>query len=101
MIIREPILHFWSVLGGAFAPKLTHKEEDCFCENGEEDSSLIGVPHLPTIHRWEEYYSDDEPDFEDEPPALRSSRGVLEGLELEEVELPQTWTHLLIGRLLI
>jgi hypothetical protein len=47
-IIREPSLHFWSVLGDAFAPTLTHKEEDCFCENKEEDSSIIGMPLLST-----------------------------------------------------
>jgi hypothetical protein len=37
---------------------------------------------------WEEDYSDEESDFEDEPPPLRSSRGFLEGLDLEEGELP-------------
>jgi hypothetical protein len=75
-------------LGDAFAPTLTQKEEDYFCENEEEDSSLIGMPLLSTRQRWEEDSSDEESDFEDELPPLRSSRGFLVDLDLEEVELP-------------
>jgi hypothetical protein len=45
---------------------------------------LFGMSLLPTIKRWEEDSSDEK--VEDTPP-LRSSQGVLEGLDLEEVEL--------------
>jgi hypothetical protein len=75
-------------LGDAFAPTLTHKGEYGYGENEEEDSSLIGIPLLSTGQRWEEDSSDEESGFEDEPPLLRNSRGFLEGLDLEEVELP-------------
>jgi hypothetical protein len=50
---------------------LTHKEEDCFCDNEEEDSSLIGMPLLSTRQRSEEDSSDEESDSEDEPPPLK------------------------------
>jgi hypothetical protein len=74
---------FWD----AFYPTLKHKEEDCFCEIEEQYSSLEVTPLLSTRQIWEVYSSDEESDFEYEPPPLRSSRWVLEGSEPEEVEL--------------
>jgi hypothetical protein len=87
-IIQEPSLQVWSVFGDAFAPTLTHKEEDGFGKNEEVGSSLIGMPLLSTRQRWEEDSSDEEPGYEDEPPLLGNSRGSLEGLDLEEVDPP-------------
>jgi hypothetical protein len=75
-IIQEPSLHLWSVLGGAFAPTLTHKEEPGFGENREEDTSLAGMPPLSPRPIWEEDSSDEESEGEDENPLP------------EEVDLP-------------
>jgi hypothetical protein len=75
-IIREPSLHFWSVLGDAFSPTLTHKEEPNLGGNREEDTILAGVPPLLPRPIWEEYSSDEESEGEDEHPLP------------EEVELP-------------
>jgi hypothetical protein len=88
-IVLEPSLHVWYVLGDAFAPTLTHKEEPNLGENREEYTSRAGMPPLSPRPIWEEDSSDEESEGEDEHPLP------------EEVELPQTWMHLLNGRLLI
>jgi hypothetical protein len=75
-IIREPSLHFWSVLGDAFYPTLTHKEEPGLGDNREEDTSLADMPPLSLRPIWEEDSSDEESEGEYEPPLP------------EEVELP-------------
>jgi hypothetical protein len=67
---------------------LTHNEKDGFGDNEEEDSRLIGMQLLSTRQRWEEDFSDKESGFEYELPLLRNSRGLLEGVDLEEVKLP-------------
>jgi hypothetical protein len=63
-IIRESSLHFCSVLGGAFAPTLTHKEEPNLGDNREEDTSFTRMPPLSPRPLWGENSSDEESEGE-------------------------------------
>jgi hypothetical protein len=67
-IIQEPSLHFWSVLGGAFAPTLIHPENPKLKHNEEYDSSYTSIPPLSPRPPWEEDSSDDESEDEVEHP---------------------------------
>jgi hypothetical protein len=63
-IIREPSLHFWSVLGEEFSPTLIHQEEPNLIHNGEEDASFETIPPLSPTPLWEEDSSDEESEGE-------------------------------------
>jgi hypothetical protein len=67
-IIREPSLHFWSVLGDDLTSTLGKEEKDCCCENEDEDPGLMVMILLSTRQCWEEDSFDDESDSEDDPP---------------------------------
>jgi hypothetical protein len=67
-IIREPSLHFWSVLGDAFAPTLTHQEEPHLGHNGEEDASFTSMSPFLTRPLWEEDSSYEESEGEGDHP---------------------------------
>jgi hypothetical protein len=67
-IILEPSLHFWSVLGDAFAPTLTHQEEPNLRHNVEEDASFTSIPPLSPRPLWEEDSSDEESEDEGAHP---------------------------------
>jgi hypothetical protein len=59
-IIQEPSLHFWSVLGDAFAPTLIQPENPKLEHNEEDDASYTSIPPLSPIPPWEEDSSDEE-----------------------------------------
>jgi hypothetical protein len=59
-IKQEPSLHFWSVLGDAFAPTLIHPEEKKSKHNQEDDASYTSIPPLSPRSPWEEDSSDEE-----------------------------------------
>jgi hypothetical protein len=48
-IIKEPSLHFWYVLGGAFAPTLIHPENPKLEPNEEDDGMYTSIPPLSPI----------------------------------------------------
>jgi hypothetical protein len=52
--IQEPSLHFWSVLGDAFAPTLIHLENPKLEHNEEDDASYTSIPSLSPRPPWEE-----------------------------------------------
>jgi hypothetical protein len=73
-----------------------------FCENEEEDSSLIGMPLLPIRKKWEQDSLDEESDFEDEPPPpFKELMRDLRRFGPRRSVTPQTLMHLLKERLLI
>jgi hypothetical protein len=90
-IIREPSLHFWSVLGDAFAPTLIHQEEPNLRHNGEEYASFATIPPLSPIPLWEEDSSDEESEGE-------GNLALTEELELPpNMDTPFEWEASTIG----
>jgi hypothetical protein len=67
-IIQEPSLQFWSVLGRAFSPTLTHPEEPKLKHNGEGDASYTSIPPLSPRPLWEEDSSDEASEDEVDHP---------------------------------
>jgi hypothetical protein len=62
-IIQEPSLHFWSVVGDAFAPTLIQPESKME-PNDEDDGISVGLPPLSPRPPWEGDSSDDESEGE-------------------------------------
>jgi hypothetical protein len=85
---KDPSLHFWSVLGDAFAPTLIHPESKMET-NEEYDGISIGPPPLSPRPPWEEDSSYDESEGEFDYPSP------------EQLEPPLTWTLHLNSTLLI
>jgi hypothetical protein len=87
-IIQDPSLHFWSFLGGAFAPTLIHPEPKVE-PNKEDDGIYASPPPLSPIPPWEEDSSDEE------------SEGEVDYTSQNSWNSPLTWTLHLSGRILI
>jgi hypothetical protein len=67
-IIQDPSLHFWSVMGYAFAPTLLHPESKME-PNDEYDGISIVPPPLSSRPPWEEDSSDDKSEGEFDYPS--------------------------------
>jgi hypothetical protein len=87
-IIQDPSLHFWSVMGDAFAPTSIHPKLELEPNDNHYCVSIVPPPLSPRPP-WEEDSSDDESDSEFVYPSS------------EHLELPLTWTPLLNGTLLL
>jgi hypothetical protein len=59
-IIQELSLHFWSVLGDAFAPTLLPPEKPKLEPNEEDDGICTSIPPMSPIPPWEEESSEEE-----------------------------------------
>jgi hypothetical protein len=62
-IIQDPSLHFWSVMGDAFAPTLIHPKLELE-PNDNHDCVTIGPSPLSPRPPWKQDSSDDESDSE-------------------------------------